>query len=412
VAREINKLSARTVATLNAPGRHADGDGLYLVVDKGGAKRWVFLFRWRGPSHGAGAGKLREMGLGGANVVTLAQARDMAAKARADVKSGIDPIAAKKAEAPKVVTFGDAADAFIEAMKPGFRNAKHIAQWEMTLKDYAATLRALPVDQVDTEAILKVLKPIWQTKNVTASRLRGRIERVLDAAAAKGQRTGANPARWRGHLVNLLSKKQKLVRGHHKALPYAELPAFMVELRTRPATAARALEFAILTAARSGEVYNATWGEIDRAGKVWTVPAGKMKAGREHRVPLTARAISILDEMAAVGIDPADHVFPGTRRDPATKRFKPLSGMAMEMLLRRIEVDVTVHGFRSTFRDWCGEETEFPRELAEAALAHVVGDETERAYRRGDALAKRRKLMDAWDVYCATLAKRAEELFD
>lgn len=412
MAREIHKLSARTVSTLNMPGRHADGDGLYLVVDKGGAKRWIFLFRWRGPSHGAGAGKLREMGLGGANVVTLAQARNLAAKARADVKAGIDPIAAKKAEAPKVVTFGDAADAFIEAMKPGFKNAKHIAQWEMTLKDYAATLRPLPVDQVDTEAVLKVLKPIWQTKNVTASRLRGRIERVLDAAAAKGQRTGANPARWRGHLVNLLSKKQKLVRGHHKALPYADLQAFMVKLRERPATAARALEFTILTAARSGEVYNMTWLEIDRVGKVWAVPGEKMKAGREHRVPLSARAIAILDEMTAAGANLADYVFPGIRRDKGTKRFRPMSGMAMEMLLRRMKIDVTVHGFRSTFRDWCGEETEHPRELAEAALAHMVGDETERAYRRGDALAKRRKLMDAWEVYCTTAPKRVDDLFD
>lgn len=406
MAREINKLSARTVATLTKPGRHGDGDGLYLVVDKGGAKRWVYLFRWRGP--------LREMGLGGANVVSLAQARDLAAKARAEVKAGIDPIAARKADAPRLVTFGDAADAFIEAMKPGFKNAKHIAQWEMTLKNYAATLRPLAVDEVDTEAVLKVLKPIWSTKSVTASRLRGRIERVLDAAKANGHRSGENPARWRGHLVNLLPKKQKLTRGHHTALPYTELPKFMVKLRARQATAARALEFTILTAARSGEVFNMTWAEIDRAGKVWTVPAGKMKADREHRVPLSDRAVEILDEMAAAGADPADpadYVFPGARRDKVTKRLRPLSGMAMDMLLRRMEVDVTVHGFRSTFRDWCGEETDFPRELAEAALAHVVGDETERAYRRGDALTKRRKLMDEWAEFCK-IAPAVVDIFD
>jgi integrase len=409
MARAINKLSAKTVAALNKPGRHGDGDGLYLVVDKNGAKRWVFLFRWRGLSQEAGPGQLREMGLGGANLVSLAQARGLAAKAKADVKAGVDPIAARKAEAPKVVTFGDAADEFIAAMKPGFKNAKHIAQWEMTLKDYAATLRPLAIDQVDTDAVMKVLKPIWLTKNETASRLRGRIERVLDAARSKGLRSGENPARWRGHLANLLPKRQKLARGHHKALSYADLPAFMEKLHARPATAARALEFTILTAARSGEVYNMTWAEIDRAAKVWTVPAVKMKGGREHRVPLPVGAVAILSELAAAGTDPADYVFPGARRDKETKRRRPLSGMAMEMLLRRMEMDVTVHGFRSTFRDWCGEETEFPRELAEAALAHVVGDETERAYRRGDALAKRRKLMDEWELFCAK--KSIDDLF-
>lgn len=397
MAREINRLSARTVTALSKVGRHGDGGNLYLVVDKNLAKRWVFLFRW--------SGKLREMGLGSAGSVTLAHARELAAAARSQLAAGIDPIAARKSEPERVVTFGNMADDFIETMKPQFRNAKHIAQWEMTLKEYAAGLRELPIDCVTTEAVLKVLKPIWQTKPETASRLRGRIERVLDAAKAKGLRSGENPALWRGHLANLLPKRQKLSRGHHAALPYKDLPAFMQELRTRPAMSARALEFTILTAARSGETYRATWSEIDLEANVWTVPGYKMKGGREHRVPLGRRSVEILKELRPRDGAAKDFVFPGGAG-------KPLSSAAMEMLLRRMKMEVTTHGFRSTFRDWCGEETDFPRELAEAALAHVVGDETERAYRRGDALAKRRKLMDAWGVFCAaSMSKDRESVF-
>ena len=240
--------------------------------------------------------------------------------------------------------------------------------------------------------MLECLKPIWQTKAETAARLRGRIERVLDAARAKGYRTGENPARWRGHLDSLLPKRQKLTRGHLAAMPFAEVQDFLIRLRDMSGTAALALEFAILTAARSGEVLGARWSEIDLATKLWVIPATRVKAGREHRVPLPDRAVAILEAVSAVRS--GDFVFPGLRRD------KPQSDRTLVAVLRRMNCPVTVHGFRSSFRDWAGERTHFPREVAEAALAHVVGDETERAYRRGDALEKRRELMNAWAAFC------------
>jgi integrase len=265
----------------------------------------------------------------------------------------------------------------------------------MTLLVYAKPLRDRPVDQITTVHVLEALKPIWHEKPETASRLRGRIERVLDAAKAKGHRTGENPALWRGNLANLLPKRSKLSRGHHAALPYVDVPAFLVRLRAREAMAARALEFTILTAARSGETFGATWAEFDLQKNVWTVPAERMKGYREHRVPLPPVVVKALKELIEVyKPEPGDFVFPGQ------KKGKPLSTMAMEKQLRRMKVDITVHGFRSSFRDWCGEESSFPREIAEAALAHVVGDETERAYRCSDALEKRRKLMTAWANYC------------
>lgn len=386
MALALNKLSARGVATVVKPGRHSDGGGLYLVVDKSGAKRWVFMYRRND--------RLREMGLGGLNAVTLASARDLATDARQKLQAGIDPIEAKNMVVVEMPTFGDCADDFIETMGPQFRNAKHLDQWKMTLKEYAAPLRSKAVDQITTADVLEVLKPMWLSKPETAARLRGRIERVLDAAKAKGYRSGENPAVWRGHLANLLPKRKKLSRGHHAAMPYEDVPAFLANLRSREGIAALALEFTILTAARTGETFGARWKEIDLKAALWVVPGPKMKAGREHRVPLTPRAVEILTELATLGTDPDAHVFPGK------KEGRPLSVMAMDMLLRRMKVDFTVHGFRSSFRDWAGEETSFPREIAEAALAHVVGDETERAYRRGDALEKRRKLMVAWANYC------------
>ncbi len=382
----LNKLNARSVTTISKPGRHGDGGGLYLVVDKTGGKRWVFLYRRND--------RLREMGLGGLNAVTLARARELAAAARADLQAGIDPIEAKRSAPSAVPNFGDEADAYIEAMKPQFRNSKHVGQWEMTLREYAAPLRPKPVNEITTADILAVLKPIWLTKSETASRVRGRIERVLDASKAKGHRSGENPALWRGHLDKLLPKRRKLARGHHAAMPYVDVPAFINDLREREAIAARALEFTVLTAARSGETFGAVWREFDLAAGVWTVPAVRMKAGREHRVPLTPRALAILEEMKLLRSGPEAFVFPGQRKG------KPLSVMAMDMVLRRMNEAVTVHGFRSSFRDWCGEASTFPREIAEAALAHVVGDETERAYRRGDALEKRRRLMIAWANFC------------
>lgn len=382
--RPLKRLSARSVATLSEPGRHNDGDGLYLTISRGGTKSWLFMFRWEG--------KLKEMGLGGVSTVSLADARDKAAEARKKVKAGINPIEEKRqtvaAETKK--TFGDFADDLVKDIQSGFRNEKHRWQWSHTLKTYAAALRPLPIDAVTTEQVLDVIKPLWMTKQETASRLRGRIERVLDAAKAKGLRSGENPARWRGHLDHLLPRRQKLQRGHHAAMPYADVPDFVADLRKRDATAGLALEFTILCASRSGEVISATWDEIDRKAKVWTIPGKRMKAGLEHRVPLTERALAVL--AAAEKLKVSEYVFPGARKG------KPLSNMAMANLLKKRmkHEGLTVHGFRSSFRDWAGESTAFPREIAEAALAHVVGDETERAYRRGDALEKRRKLMDAW----------------
>jgi integrase len=280
-------------------------------------------------------------------------------------------------------------------MRPSWRNDKHAAQWQMTLRHYAASLRRLPVDRVATDDVLSVLKLIWNEKPETASRLRGRIERVLDAAKAQGLRRGENPARWRGHLDQLLPKRQQLSRGHHAAMSYGDLPAFSCDLQSREGTAPLALEFAILTAARSGEVLGARWNEIDLDRALWTVPAPRMKAGREHRVPLSRRALQIvraLHEKRDSGF-----VFPGQNEG------KPLSVMALEMVLRRMKVgSVTVHGFRSAFRDWAAECTNFTNEVCEAALAHVIKNKAEAAYRRGDLFDKRRKLMDAWGAYCTT----------
>jgi integrase len=268
----------------------------------------------------------------------------------------------------------------------------------MTLRVYCASIRSKSVADVSTDDVLLVLKPLWLTKAETASRLRGRIERVLDFAKARGMRSGENPARWRSHLDAILPKRAKLTRGHHKAIPFNELPAFMQDLREREGVAPRALEFLILTAARSGEVLGARWEEIDLPGGLWTVPRDRMKAGREHRVPLSHRAVAILSELEATRA--SDFVFPGL------KRGSPLSSMALEMTMRRMKANATVHGFRSAFRDWAGECTSFQRELAEGALAHLVGDAVERAYRRGDALEKRRELMEEWDLFCRPMPSR------
>lgn len=389
MAREINRLSARSVATIKKNGRHADGGGLYLSISPNGGRRWVFLYRWHG--------KPTEIGLGSARDVTLARARELRGQGRAKLAEGINPRDARRRS--EGATFGECADRFIEAMRPSWRNGKHAAQWEMTLRHYAAPLRRLPVDKVTTDDVLSVLKPLWNTKPETASRLRGRVERVLDSAKAQGLRSGENPARWRGHLDQLLPKRQRLTRGHHAAMDYNDLPAFMSDLQGREGTAARALEFAILTAARSGEVLLARWGEFDLERGVWTVPATRMKAGREHRVPLSRRALRIVKAMH--DSRNADYVFAGQ------KAGRPLSVMALDMVLRRLKIeDVTVHGFRSAFRDWAAERTNFPNEVCEAALAHVIENKAEAAYRRGDLFGKRQKLMETWAAYCATPTRR------
>lgn len=384
-SRTLNKLSATQVAKLKVPGRHADGGGLYLFVDDSGRRRWIFMY--------TRAGKRTELGLGSARDLSLAKARAEAAALRALLASGGDP-KAERAKDESVPTFGESADAYVEAMRPSWRNAKHAAQWTMTLTKYAQPIRAKSVDEIATKDVLKVLQPLWQRTPETAERLRGRIENVLDAAKARGHRSGENPARWRGHLDQLLPKRQRLSRGHHKALAYEELPAFVADLLDRDAVAARALEFLILTAARSGEVLGAQADEVDLEKKVWTIPAARMKAGREHRVPLSPRAIEIVEAMEALGRGP--YLFPGP------KPKGPLSSMSMAMLLRRMKSDVTVHGFRSTFRDWASETTGFSHEVCEMALAHTIANKAEAAYRRGDLFDKRHKLMEAWAGYCAS----------
>jgi integrase len=376
-------LTARKVETAK-PGKYGDGANLYLIVSKAGARKWVLRFTW--------LGKPKEMGLGSTSGVTLADAREKAATARRQIAQGTNPIDERK-QKHGIPTFGEVSDEVRQSLSVGFRNEKHKAQWKSTLETYAAPLRAKPVDIIATDDVLAVLRPIWTTKAETASRVRGRIEKVLDAAKAKGFRSGENPARWRGHLDHLLPRPSKLSRGHHAAMPYEEVANFIARLRTREATAALALELCILTAARSGEILGMGWSEIDFDNKVWTVPANRMKAGREHRVPLSFPATAILRHLQRM--KSGDFVFPGQARG------KPLSNMAMEMMLRRMKVDyATVHGFRSSFRDWAGNVSNFPRELIETALAHVIGDKAEQAYRRSDALEKRRSLMDEWAAYC------------
>lgn len=424
MARSINRLTDRTVKSLTTPGRHADGGNLFLVVDpvKTGAdpdvkpaKRWAFLFRWQG--------KLTEMGLGSVNSVGLANARDKASHYRAMLEEAVprNPIEVRRAEQAAAqqdaarTTFGAVATQLHKSKEGGWKNQKYAAQWLRSLKVYAEPIWSKPVDSVNTEDVLAVLlqevettgadgkpikKTLWSAKAETARKTRSKIEIVLDAARALGMIAAdrANPARFRGHLSLLLPKRQRLQKGHHAALPYAEMPAFVGQLRQRQAIAALCLEFTTLTAARSGESMGARWGEIDMAGKLWLVPRVRMgKTDKPHRLPLSDRCMAILREVETLKVKPDGFVFPGQ------KPGRPLSVMALEMLLRRMEVPVTVHGFRSTFRDWAGDCTTFPREIVEVALSHQVGDEVEQAYRRGDALEKRRRLMQAWADYCGSV---------
>jgi integrase len=340
-------------------------------------------------------GKAREMGLGPASGNTLADARRKAEDAARSLMNGSDPLVQKAAQR-ETPSFGKLAEDVISSIEVGFRNAKHRQQWRNTINTYAKHLLDMKVDAIETDDILKVLKPIWSVKPETASRVRGRIEKVLDAARAQKYRHTENPARWRGNLDHLLPRQSKLARQHHAAMDYKNVPAFMHELREREALAARALEFCILTATRTSETLAAQWSEFDLEGWIWTIPAHRMKAGREHRVPLSTNAYKIVAALSnsRTGV----YVFPGNKLD------RPLSSMAMEMVLRRMVInDATVHGFRSSFRDWAGNETEFPRELAEHALAHVIGDRSEQSYRRKDALERRRALMENWAEYLKSL---------
>lgn len=391
------KLNTLALRKLTEPGRYSDGGNLYLFVKAGGARVWTFRYTMPGQ-------KAREMSLGNEVDVTLAEAREKARDARRDIDAGRDPIEArneaKREAAGSGMTFGEVAALYIASHEDAWRNGKHRAQWHSTLKTYAGPeIGKLPVGKVAVSHIMNVLEPMWRAKPETASRLRGRIEAVLDYATARGWRKGENPARWKGHLANLLPNRSKIAAvEHHAALPWDESPPFMRALAVQKGTAALALRFTILTAARTSEVTGATWGEVELKAKVWTVPAARMKAGREHRVPLSPAAMAVLTEIHTSDLEPNAPIFPGAKRD------KGLSNMSMTAVLRRMKRgDLTVHGFRSTFRDWAAETNPAPREVAEAALAHTLRDKVEAAYRRGDLLERRARLMVDWADFLARL---------
>lgn len=393
MARKAKELSALTVARLKAPGRHAVGgvDGLYLR-NIGNSRAWVLRIKIDQ--------RRSDIGLGPYPEVSLADARDAARTERRKVREGVDPVqqriaarSAQRAQKAGVRTFQDCATDYIEAHKAGWKSDKHAKQWTATLKAYAfPAFGLLSIADVDTAVVQEVLQPIWAIKPETASRLRGRIESVLDWAKVQSYRTGENPARWRGHLDHLFPARVKVKPvQHHPALPYDRLPVFLRDLRKRDGMAARALEFLVLTAARSGEVRGMVWGELDFDAKVWTIPANRMKAGKEHRVPLATAAVAILE--ALPHIEGTDFVF-------VAPRGGPLSDMTLSAVLRRMKLtNVTVHGFRSTFRDWAGETSTYPREVIEHALAHQLKDKAEAAYQRGDLLTKRATLMAEWGSF-------------
>jgi integrase len=395
MAQKVKRLTAQAVLKETKPGLYHDGAGLYLRIGRGGAKSWAFRYM-RG-------GVAREMGLGGLTKVSLANARAKADAQRRLLSDGVDPLAEKATRqkeerlvAAGTRTFEQCAESYIEAQSTAWRSAKHAAQWTSTLRTYVYPVFGdLPVRQIDRALVIEVLDPIWLKKPETARRVRGRIEAIIDFAIARGWRgEGDNPAR-RGPLVRGLSKQTNKVK-HHAALPYTEIGSFMADLRNEKGIAAAALEFLIMTAGRTGEVIGARWREIDWARRMWSVPAERMKSKREHRVPLSVPALKVLERLPR---HDEGFIFPGLKAD------RSLSNMALLVLLGRMKrSDLTVHGFRSSFRDWAAERTSFPREVAEAALAHVLGDKTEAAYQRGDMLEKRRRLMEAWAEFCAKRA--------
>ncbi len=389
---KINKLSAREVVAAGV-GKHGDGGGLWLRVRANGSRAWLFRYTRNG--------RVREAGLGPLDSVPLADARKRAQEARRMLAKGKDPIVERRAQR-RAPTFREAAAAYIDAHEAGWRNPKHRQQWRNTLNTYAApVIGDLPVDEVRTPDVLRVLEPIWRTKVETASRLRGRIEKVLDWAAAQGFCSRENPARWRGHLDALLPAPSKMKRvQHHAALDWREVPAFVVKLHAQLGIAARALEFAIMTAARSGEVRGATWEEIDLDASTWTVPVDRMKSEKEHRVPLSDEAVRLLRDLPR--FEGSSFLFPSPRTG------RPLSDAALGKVLKDMGLGVTAHGFRSSFRDWAAESTGFPNHVCEQALAHSIGDRVEAAYRRGDLFEKRRRLMESWSTYCTTPTTAAE----
>lgn len=393
---KVNALSTMRVKAKVAaavPGYSADGGGLYLQVSRSGTASWVFRYRF--------ASRVREYGLGSTKHIGLADARGLAGELRKRVILGNDPVATRQATrssarvaTAKAMTFQACAELYIAAHRASWSNAKHAAQWGSTLATYAyPVMGGLPVAAIDTVEVMRAIETLWSSRMETASRVRGRIESVLDWAAVRGHRQGENPARWKGHLEHLLARKTSSV-AHHAALPYAEIAGFMAELRTKTGVPARALEFAILTAARTGEAIGAKWDEINIAERLWVVPATRMKAGREHRVPLSDAAMAIVNAM--IPLRQGAYVFSGARPG------RPLSNMAMLAVLRRLgRTDLTAHGFRSSFSDWCAEQTSFPAEAREMALAHAIGSRVEASYRRGDMFQVRRRLADAWARWCA-----------
>jgi integrase len=380
MGRPKNILTATQVKALKTPGLHADGGGLYLRVDEAGARRWVYIFHT--------AGRRREMGLGSLEAVPLGKARDLADDARRAIREGRDPIAERrKPQAEAAKQFKDVASELMDDLEGGWRSPKQRGQWEASLKQHAPRIWVSLITEVDTEMVVEALRPIWTTLPETASRVRSRLERILDAGRVRGLRAGENPARWRGHL-DMLLPVQKRVRGHHAALPYADVPAFLEQLSGKHSDSALALKFLILTGARSGEVRGLTWAEVE--GDRWRIPAKRMKAGKEHVVPLTPAALAVLEQRK----DSEGYIFVGAKGGM-------LSDMALAMVMRKMGVDnATPHGFRSSFRDWAGDCTHFSRETMEEALAHQIGNAAEKAYRRSTALEKRRDLMNAWAAFC------------
>jgi integrase len=400
----MGSLSAKKIEHLKKVGYHADGDNLYMQVTSSNAKSWIFRFSFDG--------KRREMGIGPYPEITLEKARESAIELRRLVKAGIDPIeqrkadqAAKRAERNNAVTFAYCAKQYIESHRHGWKNVKHAQQWENTLEQYAyPVIGETIIKDVDTALIMRILQSIWLTKNETAGRLRGRLENILDWAAVQGFRAVENPARWKGHLDNLLASPGKVQkRNHFKALSYSEINALILALRANGSVSAKALEFLILTAARTGEIIGAKWDEIDFDNQLWIVPADRMKAGREHRIPLSSRAFEIVKQMQALKTN--DAIFPGRSKGGF------LSNAAMDKLLQQtLGIDATVHGMRSTFRDWASERTAYPPEVCEMALAHTIRNQAEAAYRRGDLIEKRRNLMEDWLKFCNTATDASGEV--
>jgi len=400
MTRLINKLSTISVQKLNTPGLYSDGGGLWLQVKSARAKSWIFRFDLDQ--------RRRHMGLGSAITLSLAQAREKARECRVLLLEGIDPLEHRKQTELDVQlaksrrkTFMECCDEYITSHEKGWKNDKHARQWRTSLDTYAApVIGHIAVADIDTNHMLEILLPIWADKTETANRIRGRIESILDWAKVKKFRTGDNPAQWKGNLEIMLPARQKVKKTvHHPAMPYKEIPEFFKQLRERDGLSARALEFAILNASRAGEIFGATWQEMNFDDRLWIIPAQRMKSAREHRIPLTDEAIQLLQGLPGYSL-------PEIQREnsylfPSTQKGKPLSNMAMTTVLRRMNKgDVTQHGFRSSFRDWAAEVVHYPREVIEHALAHKLADEVEAAYQRGDLLDKRRELMNDWTGFC------------